>query len=255
MTTTLETTSLSSPVVERKVSPIKTAKIGLPEVQKYMEQIRQQMEDAQWYPEAIIGIVKGGAVPATMLSHQLEQPVTFYLTPQQARVHLAENATAKILVIDDICDSGHTFVNIGRAHSNHKFAALIENTDQSFRLDFAGAQISRNQQDAWFEFFWETGKSSRNPSPQVRREKFPSYPDPASLSLTLQMLGTLPDLRNWFFSLCHEPSLVRRQSIYTKAQSIRNFYGEVGSRAVLILTQTRIFETVRMQLIEMERRH
>lgn len=255
MTKDLQTPVVNKPCVNHKVSPIKTLIIGLPKVQDWVTNIGTQMESANWKPEAIIGIVKGGAVPATLLSHQLGQPTTLYLTPQQARSTLQAQPLARILVIDDICDSGHTFSTLGCTNENHKCAALIENTDQAYRMDFSGSQISRAKESAWFEFFWETSKSSRRPGTQNWSAKSPQYPASTSLSLTLQMLGTQPDLRDWFIGLWREPSLIRRQAIHSKAKSILLCSGTVEASAILCLMQTRIFEATRTQLIDMHSKY
>ena len=51
---------------------------------------------------SIYGIPRGGIIPAVILSHKTSIPFTSYLTPQ----------TRKLLIVDDISDSGHTLTNI-----------------------------------------------------------------------------------------------------------------------------------------------
>jgi hypoxanthine phosphoribosyltransferase len=248
------TTTTLQPVTPQAYSSsenCRTVKVGLAEVTQKLEAIARQMQQANWQPEQIVGIIKGGAVPATMISHLLGQPTTLYLTPQQVRKHLEQNPETRILVIDDICDSGQTFSLLAQELSaHHRLSALLENTEQKVRLDFSGEKIRRSLQPDWYEFFWE-------PTPlkaaKVKMET-ESYPPARELSLTLQMLGSLNDLRDWFMLLCHEPSLVRRQSIFTKAQKIRECFGETGAQAILILGNTRVFEAVRGALIRLEQR-
>lgn len=237
------------------VSPIsencQTVKVGLKEVTQKLKIIVQQMQKAQWQPEQIVGIVKGGAVPATMISHLLGQPTTLYLSAQQAGQHLESNRDKHILVIDDICDSGQTFMPLAQGLSPyHRLAALLENSEQKVRLDFSGGKIRRSVQPDWYEFFWEP-TPLKSAQPEAETE---SYPPARELSLTLQMLGSIKDLREWFMLLCHEPSLVRRQSIFNQAQKIRECFGETGAQAILILAHTRAFEAVRGQLIRLEQR-
>jgi hypoxanthine phosphoribosyltransferase len=47
--------------------------------------------------DSIMGLPRGGLIPAVMLSHKLNLPLVF-------------EPTEKTLIVDDICDSGETFI-------------------------------------------------------------------------------------------------------------------------------------------------
>jgi hypoxanthine phosphoribosyltransferase len=245
MTSVLSTAQAKNPAGNSEAC--RTIKVRLPEVEQKLKSIARQILHSGWQPEQVVGIVKGGAVPATMISHLLGQPSTLYLTAQQVHQHLLENPQKRILVVDDICDSGQTFAPLAQDLSkHHRLAALLENIEQKIRLDFSGEKIRRSLQPDWYEFFWEPEPVAN----QVHSEN--SFSATRELSLTLQILGTLKGLREWFLLLCHEPSLVRRQSIRDRAQEIREYFGETAAQSILLLTNTRVFEEVRGQLIRLD---
>ena len=65
------------------------------------------------YPhiDSIMGLPRGGLIPAVMLSHKLDIP-------------LVSEPTEKTLIVDDICDSGETFIEMYNKYPNSPFACL-----------------------------------------------------------------------------------------------------------------------------------
>ena len=64
----------------------------------------------------------------------------------------------KILVIDDINDTGATFKYIEEKFGRPerlKFAALVDNTPSGIRVDFKGYTIDKSKDPAWIVFPWE----------------------------------------------------------------------------------------------------
>src|SRR5437660_7252904 len=63
----------------------------------------------------IIPVVRGGLVPATILSHQLDLPIIGFidpqtsLTPQIYQIISKDSTPQKYLIVDEICDTGETF--------------------------------------------------------------------------------------------------------------------------------------------------
>ena len=102
-------------------------------------QIEDQMVHDAWMPSIILGINRGGCIPGVYLSHRLDKPhevLDIRLRDHASKPNLStlEKAYAfqkKILIIDDINDSGATFKyiedNFGKGDGRIKFAALINN--------------------------------------------------------------------------------------------------------------------------------
>ena len=61
--------------------------------------------------DSVMGLPRGGLIPAVMLSHKLDLP-------------LVSEPTEKTLIVDDICDSGETFIEIYNKYPNSPFACL-----------------------------------------------------------------------------------------------------------------------------------
>lgn len=94
------------------------------------------------YPQidSIMGLPRGGLIPAVMLSHKLDLPLVF-------------EPTEKTLIVDDICDSGETFIKINNKYPNLKFACLHlkPHTTKFTPHIWAGSRIS----DDWIVYPWE----------------------------------------------------------------------------------------------------
>jgi len=153
-------------------------------------EIVRQIYTANYRPDYIVGLKRGGLVPGVMLSHYLDIP--FYsLDPSESNLWMAEDAFGyvpmedqeviksrwdisykkNILIIDDINDSGNTFKNIVEDwqsgclpkesawntvwHNNVKFAVLIENQASDFDCDFFGHEINKVENPEWCVFPWE----------------------------------------------------------------------------------------------------
>ena len=80
-------------------------------------QIEDQMVHSNWMPNMILGINRGGCIPGVYLSHRLNiahEVLDIRLRDHTAKPNLSvlEKAFAfqkKILIIDDINDTGATF--------------------------------------------------------------------------------------------------------------------------------------------------
>ena len=65
----------------------------------------------------------------------------------------------KILIIDDINDTGATFQyildNFGKHVDRIKFAALINNKPSKVKVDYHGYEINKEEMPSWIVFPWE----------------------------------------------------------------------------------------------------
>ncbi|MBB4859391.1 xanthine phosphoribosyltransferase [Novosphingobium chloroacetimidivorans] len=137
--------------------------------------LSRKIRESAWAPEFVIGVGRGGLVPAVYVSHQLDLPMLSIdhssRVPGFADELLAKIATmsaqgARLLFVDDINDSGSTITYIrdllvgnGCAAENLRFAVLISNSGSRARVDYWTDAIDRNEDKRWFVFPWESVSS------------------------------------------------------------------------------------------------
>lgn len=120
--------------------------------------------------DLIVGINRGGCLPAVCLSHALKIPATMidYSTRDGANVHprsLREYFSqlsglySKILIVDDLIDSGKAMTEViqrAREFHNVAVATLLNNTDVDLGVDqYWGTSYSRKNEPRFFDFWWE----------------------------------------------------------------------------------------------------
>lgn len=143
-------------------------------VKNLVEDIRNEFKY-----DAIIGLSRGGLVPAALLGYELKIPVLSLCWSgadgngdtqhndwfQYPEITSPEDDTnINILVIDDICDSGHTLYTIMeklrlRYEGTNVFfnnAVLVTKKEDNGNItpDFAGEYINKNV--TWVDFPWES---------------------------------------------------------------------------------------------------
>jgi hypoxanthine phosphoribosyltransferase len=137
---------------------------------------------SNWRPDYIVGILRGGAVPAVMLSHILEVPMYGLKVSLRDDKDCETNCWMpedliggkKILLVDDINDSGATFKWIQEdwysnvagvmsqedwttvCQNNLRSAVLVDNLVSDFFVDFYGLSVNKNSDPRWIVFPWET---------------------------------------------------------------------------------------------------
>lgn len=116
---------------------------------------------SSYKPTHIVGIARGGLVPAVMLSHQLNLPmetlgVSFRDNKATHHTKFKPIKDARYLIVDDINDSGTTFKVVTdifkNRRLNHRTAALINKEKSDFNVDFYGEMFYH---DDWINFPWE----------------------------------------------------------------------------------------------------
>ena len=119
----------------------------------------------EFRPDLIVGVARGGLVPAVMLSHYMDIPMQS-LHWSTRHNHGLENGVLtaedivykKILIVDDIVDTGRTFKEI-KDHMpvdsdwcNVRFASLQRRHDCVFKPDYCAEII---EDDTWQLYPWE----------------------------------------------------------------------------------------------------
>ena len=156
-------------------------------IQAWIHKIIRAMHQDQWRPDYVVGLTRGGLVPAVMLSHYLDVPMeTLKVSLRdggengcESNLWMAEDAFGhemdepkKILIVDDINDSGATLNWIredwpsGCFPTNPKWdtvwgnnvrtAVLINNEASDFKtVDYVGMSINKLEEPIWCVFPWE----------------------------------------------------------------------------------------------------
>lgn len=140
---------------------------------------------SDWRPDYVVGITRGGLLPAVMISHYLKVPCnTLNVSLRdgvetESNLWMAEDAfgyagTPKnILIVDDINDTGATInwiiddwqrsclSNDERWktvwNNNVRFATVVENlaSESIVKIDYAAYEINKAESDIWIEFPYE----------------------------------------------------------------------------------------------------
>ena len=145
--------------------------ISQDEIKHYCLNIVSMMWADDFKPDIIVGITRGGLWPAMMLSHYLN--IKMHTLDVRLRDgDIKENAKylksqmlegSKILIVDDINDTGATFkwirddwnIDSDSEKSNVKFAALIDNVPSEFVVEYNGVEINKEENPEWIVFPYE----------------------------------------------------------------------------------------------------
>ena len=116
-------------------------------------------------PQVIVGLSRGGLVPGVMMSHWFNKP----FKPVKAALrdfpewedYLPRKTDERVLIVDDICDSGETFQKM----KNHiterangvdvRFASLWWNNEVDFEPHYYVQECAKDSENIWIHFPWE----------------------------------------------------------------------------------------------------
>ena len=135
-----------------------------------------------WKPDIIVGITRGGLLPAVMISHWLDVKMNSLDISlrdggdTESNCWMAEDAYdgKNILVVDDINDTGATFNWLMEDwrdsalpsairwdndiwNKTVRFAVVVDNLASkcNVKMDFAGMEVNKAENDVWIEFPYE----------------------------------------------------------------------------------------------------
>lgn len=165
------------------------------DVERMCVSIVNQMYKDGWRPDYIVGITRGGNVPATIISNMtgircealkvslrdggeceinawMAEDAFGYVSQDELKV-TGGPLEKKILIIDDINDTGATFNWIKEDwqasclpndpkwnkvwHNNVRFATLTDNLASKFngKVDYTVHEINKAEEDVWLVYPWE----------------------------------------------------------------------------------------------------
>ena len=146
------------------------------EMKQDLLDIIRSMNLDEWQPDVILGIARGGLVPATMISHYFDIPlipVNLSLRDFKSDTNTVANELDQsmmldfkkyknLLVVDDIVDSGATVSELNDifklfskfSHFNIKYATLYYNETNEFNFvpNYWARKIDKSKDASWIVF-------------------------------------------------------------------------------------------------------
>ena len=162
-----------------------------------ISKICRDISSSSWKPDYVVGITRGGLIPAVYISHWFNVPMHTlnvslrdsdvgpesnlwmaeeafgYVSNPNAVLRFDTNLAKKILIVDDINDSGATINWIMQDwrsgclpdnnqwnhifNNNVKFAVIVDNLASKcdVKMDFIGMEVNKAEEDVWIEFPYE----------------------------------------------------------------------------------------------------
>lgn len=151
------------------------------DVESQTQEILRQITLSKWQPDYVVGLTRGGLVPANLISQYLEVPMECLKVSLRDGVDpehnlwMAEDAYEgkNLLIVDDINDSGATLNWIKKDWEDFhpskpnpwkkiwgdtvRVATLIDNESSKSKLDinYSAVTINKAEEDLWIVFPWE----------------------------------------------------------------------------------------------------
>lgn len=116
--------------------------------------------------DLVVGIQRGGLVPAVHISNALNIPFASLnwshgagKVRDSSNPHLitALKSGRKVLVVDDMCDTGITLHEVQLAYPGVDTAVLVynEENEKQFIPTYYGWKMKRSEVPEWLDFWWE----------------------------------------------------------------------------------------------------
>lgn len=157
------------------------------DVEHHTQEILRQLHADAWRPDYVVGLTRGGLVPANLISQYLGcrmETLKVSLrddTECESNLWMAEDAFGhemeqpkNILIVDDINDTGATLNYIREDWpsgcfpdnprwtevwgSNVRVAVLVDNesSKSEIPISYSAVDINKAEQDSWIVFPWES---------------------------------------------------------------------------------------------------
>jgi xanthine phosphoribosyltransferase len=165
------------------------------DIENQTQEILRQLQRDAWRPDYVVGLTRGGLVPATLISQYLEVPMECLKVSLRDNEHgpesnlwMAEDAYGykvfdpmassdgrkQILIVDDINDSGATLNWIKQDwpsgcfpndherwdciwNDNVRVATLVDNeaSKSELKISYSAIDLNKAEEDVWIVFPWE----------------------------------------------------------------------------------------------------
>jgi hypoxanthine phosphoribosyltransferase len=152
------------------------------DVERQTQEILRQLQRDAWMPDYVVGLTRGGLVPANLVSQYLEVPMECLkvslrddASQPESNLWMAEDAYEgkRILIVDDINDSGATLNWIKQDWqdsclpetdrwfkiwgNNIRVAVLVDNEASASELNvsYSAVDLNKAEEDVWIVFPWE----------------------------------------------------------------------------------------------------
>ena len=165
------------------------------DIKNQTQEILRQLQRDAWRPDYVVGLTRGGLVPANLISQYLEIPMECLKVSLRDSEHgpesnlwMAEDAFGhinydpmcsgdgrkRILIVDDINDSGATLNWIKQDWQsgclpnderwvdeiwghNVRVAALVDNeaSNSELKISYSAVDLNKAEEDVWIVFPWE----------------------------------------------------------------------------------------------------
>lgn len=145
------------------------------DIHLHVKMLAFKIQASNWMPSVIVGVSRGGMLPATLLSHAWRLPMKALnvslrdhavLQPDQAPwLEELIQSGKRVLVMDDINDSGATINWIKQdwqnrlsstSFSDHvRFAVLLNKPTSTEKPEYTSREITTEKLDTWWIFPWE----------------------------------------------------------------------------------------------------
>jgi hypoxanthine phosphoribosyltransferase len=166
------------------------------DVERQTQEILRQIHNNSWRPDYVVGLTRGGLVPANLISQYLSIPMECLKVSlrdnagqPESNLWMAEDAYGyevvdpmhgsdsrkKILIVDDINDSGATLNWIKQDWqsscfpndqerwaqvwgNNVRVAVLVDNesSKSKFPVSYSAVDLNKAEKDVWIVFPWES---------------------------------------------------------------------------------------------------
>lgn len=146
-----------------------------------VRELARQIADADFRPDIILGIARGGLIPTGSLGYALSIKNCYmmnveYYTDVDERLEvpvilppyleLVDLEHANILVVDDVADTGHTLAKVYEFVANSvrstRSAVLYEKPESVIKCDYVWRRT-----DKWINFPWSSERPIVPPTPHM----------------------------------------------------------------------------------------
>jgi hypoxanthine phosphoribosyltransferase len=167
--------------------------LGYDDMHNMLNVMYRQMALAEYKPDVVVGLVRGGLIPAVHVSHYYDVPMVAFKyslrdhpgTDPIEKLLEVMRSYKRVLIVDDICDEGHTLYAIHQhlethiANARDMATAIAEANDCAvdlssydisrvrvavlqhnlgatlFSPDYCGEEINKVEKPEWIVYPWE----------------------------------------------------------------------------------------------------